>query len=115
MTKKTDQLNPEMLYAKYSFRTIEHSEKRLSQRGLTEEVIQLALDYSDSFHRQGMMFHVVMNKWLPDNLHPDLARKLKNLVIIIKNGVLKTCYKNCDSIKYVKKKTKRLTRFENVA
>jgi hypothetical protein len=94
-----------------------HSRYRADQRGISVEHIQEALNYSISYFKQGLIFHIVKNKLLPDKLNKEIRRKIKNLVIIIAgdSGTIITCYRSKNAMHDIKKKSKVLKNYGNVA
>jgi hypothetical protein len=89
-----------------------HSQKRTSQRGISREYIQIALNYCESFFKQGLIYHIVKDNQLPDTLNPHISEKIRNLVIVIANDSsdVVTCYKSNNAIKNIKRKTDYLLR-----
>ena len=102
-TRPDEVLNPEINLSR-------HSRVRAQQRGLTENLIFLAMDYSKAIFKQGLVFYAVIDKLLPDNLDHQLREKLNNLVIVAsqENDEIITCYKRDHAIHYINKKPKRL-------
>ena len=87
-----------------------HSSKRASQRGLTDQIILDALDYSTCIMKQGLSYYVVLRKNLPEKLPACIKEQLANIVVILSgdSNEIITCYKNSNCIKNIKKKSKRL-------
>ncbi len=100
-TKKFENVN-------YSLTLTEHSKTRASQRGINEEVIQLALCYGKEIFKQGLVFIAVQTKALPETLSAKLRKKLNNLVLVLAgdSDSIITCYKNDHAIKYINRKIK---------
>jgi len=90
----------------YSITLTEHSKTRASQRGINEEVIQLALCYGKEIFKQGLVFIAVQSKTLPETISGKLRKKLNNLVLVLAgdSDSIITCYKNNHSIKYINRK-----------
>jgi len=88
----------------------DHSRKRAQQRGITENLIRLAMDYSVAIFKQGHIFYVVIEKLMPEHLAPRIWEKLNNLVIVAsqETGEVITCYKRRHALHYINKKPKRL-------
>jgi len=83
-----------------------HSRQRAIQRKITDDHIQEVLNYSEGIFKQGMIFHYVKTKLLPDNFDPSLRRKIERLVIIIAgdSDTIVTCYETDNPQKWIKKK-----------
>lgn len=88
-----------------------HAEERISERGFSEQLIFLVMEYGKEFFKQGLVFYGVLDKNLPNTLSAKLKKKLKNLVLVVdpNNAKIITMYraaKNCN--KYLSKKRKDL-------
>lgn len=94
----------------WSIQHTEHSRKRSSQRGISEENILLALDYGDPIFKQGLIFYVVLERNLPDNINHAMREKINNLVIVVspKNNEIVTCYKSNHARHHIRKKNNYL-------
>jgi len=84
-----------------------HALQRMNQRGLTPELIIGAMTYGRTFHRQGYEFYCVSAKDLRGGMRPAQSDRLKNLVVVCREGVVVTTYRNGDCFKNVRKKGKR--------
>jgi hypothetical protein len=93
-----------------------HSKRRARQRAITEGHIQAALNYSEGFFKQGMIFHVVKSKLIPETFDPSLRQRIQNLVIVIAGDSNKiiTCYKADKPMSWIKKKPKELHKYKMV-
>lgn len=87
-----------------------HAMKRMRQRGLTPDMVTNAMAYGRLFHRQGYEFYCVASKDLPERMGPTLTDRLRNLVVVCKDGDVITSYRNGMAFRNVKKKGKRLRR-----
>lgn len=121
MKTNSIQLSPAKNTKYYLQHTI-HSRYRASERGITDSDIQTALDYSDSIFKQGLIFHIVKNKLIPNNLPKKQASRIRNMVIVMANdeGKIITCYKSNKASSHIRKKSKRLqynssTQYSNIA
>ena len=88
-----------------------HAEERISERGYSEQLIFLVMEYGKEFFKQGLVFYGVLDKNLPNTLSAKLKKKLKNLVLVVdpSDATIITMYraaKNCN--KYLSKKRKDL-------
>ncbi|MEA1875385.1 MAG: hypothetical protein U9N86_00840, partial [Bacteroidota bacterium] len=80
-----------------------HSHKRASQRAITDEDIQFALDASQSFFKQGLIFHVVKDKLISDKISESMKKRIQHMVIVIagdSNQIL-TCYKSRKAMHHI--------------
>ena len=91
----------------------EHSKRRANQWAISEAHIQAALNFSESFFKQGMIFHVVKSKLFPDNFDPDLRKKIENLVVVIAgdSDTIITCYKSRNAFQDIRKKRDQLKKY----
>ena len=96
--------------AKYYLKHSIHSKCRASERGITDNDIQIALDFSESIFKQGLTFHIVMDKLIPSNLPKKQVSRIKNMVVVMANDEAKiiTCYKSNSAHSNIRKKSKRL-------
>ena len=87
-----------------------HSARRASQRGLTDQNILDALDYSTCIMKQGLSYYVVLRKNLPEKLPAFKKEQLANIVVILSgdSNEIITCYKNENCYRNIKRKSKRL-------
>ena len=101
--------NPEKVY-QWNIENSTHASKRIEQRGLSNEILYLAMDYGIPIFKQGLIFYVVTRKTLPVSLKSDLYEKLDNLVVVVSpdTNEIVTCYKSNNGLKHIKKKSKRL-------
>ena len=89
-----------------------HSKTRVQQRALPIKKMKLAMLYSNVFFKQGLIYHVVKNSYLPNNIDKKQKNELKNIVVIISgdsNEVI-TCYRNKNAMHQIKQKNKRLAK-----
>jgi hypothetical protein len=80
----------------------------MRQRGCDADIIQAAIDHGRMILKQGHEFYCVAGKDLPDRMPPAQADRLKNLVVVCREGVVITAYRNGNGFRNVKKKGKRL-------
>ena len=88
--------------------TTNHADKRMQQRGITEEMLSWAIQIGTVFQKQGMDMVVVRKKDVPQNMGCQAAEKLAGLIILIKEGTVITSYKRgkC-AVRHLKKKNKK--------
>ena len=94
----------------YEYKHTIHSFARASQRGIDNDLIQMALCYGQEFFRQGMIFIAVQSHHLPDSIDERMRRRLKNLVVVLGNNArdIVTCFWATNSLKYIKRKGVKL-------
>lgn len=109
MKAQQNQNRPE-LKVNYNFYHSKHSRRRSDQRGIKGDHINIALNYSESFFKQGLVFHVVKNNLIPDDLDPKMIKKIKNLVIVMAGDEARilTCYRSKNGMKHIKRKSSQL-------
>jgi hypothetical protein len=92
----------------------EHSRKRANQRGITEEHIQTALNFSEMFFKQGMIFHAVKTKNIPDDFDPKIRKRIEDLIIVIAgdSDMIITCYWAKNPMRLIKKKSCNLQKYK---
>jgi len=91
------------------FEHTEHSFIRSCQRGLGQSKIALALEYGQTYFKQGLNFYVLGEKDIPEYMDKEKSH-LKNIVVIVagdSNQVI-TSYKSNNPFKRVKNKSKEL-------
>jgi len=64
--------NPNLVY-KWNISKTNHAERRSNQIGISEDIINLAMDYGVPLFKQGLIFYAVIEKNLPDALDHKLA------------------------------------------
>jgi len=101
----------------FPVRHSKHSQRRANQRGVKISDIKIAMNFTKSFFKQGLIFHVVQKKLIPKDLSPRIVKKIKNLVIIVAgdSGTIITCYKSENGMRSIKRKSKILVNYTNVA
>jgi hypothetical protein len=91
------------------FGVTDHVDSRMAKRAIKKEAVSIALLHGTQFHKQGLVFHVMGDNNLPYNLHPQVEKLCRNLVVVTdeNSGCIITSYRNSDPMRYVKKKAKR--------
>ena len=85
-----------------------HADARMQQRGISEEMIDWAIQIGTVFQKQGMDMVVVRKKDIPKSMSRQTAGKLTGLVILIKGGAVITSYKRGQcAVRHLKKKNKK--------
>lgn len=84
-----------------------HSRVRSSQRGINDEVIDLVINHGLLIKKQGCKFYIGTRKLFPQTIDHKLAEKASNVLVLVKNDLIVTCYKNSDVIKEVKRKSRK--------
>lgn len=91
-----------------------HAQKRASQRGFTYTDILMAMDFAETYSKQGLLYYVVLKKKLPKSVPSKIQEKLNNMVIITNGeGELITCYKSDKASKNIRKKRKNLSKIHS--
>lgn len=70
-------------------------------------MIDLVTKHGLLFNMQGCNFYIGVKKLFPPSVDHQLAEKASNVLVLVKNGVIVTCYKNQNVIKEVKRKSRR--------
>jgi len=109
--KKTNlQFDPNKVY-EWNTKFSNHSEQRSQQRGITKNLIFLAMDYSIAIFKQGLIFFTVIDKMIPERIDHHLKERLNNLVVVYspESNEIITCYRSNNGVHYIKRKNKRLS------
>lgn len=109
MKKESFNPTPETVF-NWNLNHSNHSRIRSQQRGITTDLINLALDYSVAFFKQGLIFFTVIQKMMPEDMDHHLREKLNNMVVVIspKSNEVITCYKSANGVHHIKRKSKQL-------
>jgi hypothetical protein len=91
-----------------NYELTDHAKLRIKQRKINDLHLQHLIEYADCYFKQGKIFYVLGSKNLPS----FIERKYHNTIMIVdgKSGQIKTCYRNDNPHKYIKKKSKRLSK-----
>jgi len=94
----------------YNFQYSNHSIIQSKLRRIRHKDIQLGLCCSESFFKQGLVFHVVKNNLIPKVLSDKQANRIRGLVIIMAGDEARliTCYRSNTALKKIKQKSCRL-------
>ena len=94
-----------------------HSLERIKERDICGDSLQLALIYGRAFFKQGLIFYVLGQQNIPNNIDTKLRRKCLNLVVVTAgdSDQIITSYRNSNPFKYIKKKSKRLSKYKYAA
>ncbi|MFK8105093.1 MAG: hypothetical protein AB8G15_21445 [Saprospiraceae bacterium] len=89
-----------------------HSLLRAGQRAIPPEVLLLMLDFGTTFFQQGMVCYAVLNKHIPRGMKPSLIKKLKKFMVVMGSYAqqIVTYYYRRNSVKYLRKKKKELSK-----
>lgn len=87
-----------------------HSYLRSLQRGFKTSDLLNVLEYGEQIEKQGMVFHVIIPKKLPQNLAKYFKDKMQEWVVItnLNQTQIITCYKAKGALKRLKRKVKSL-------
>ncbi|GBC78265.1 hypothetical protein HRbin08_01752 [bacterium HR08] len=83
-----------------------HAARRLAQRGISLEDVNIVLRLGRRFHRTGATFYFFGRRQIPRGLERQLER-LVGTTLIVADGRLVTAYRNKRAIAEIKKKPKR--------
>jgi len=82
-----------------NFALTEHARQRMGQRGVSEEAVELALNYGRKIHSRGAVFHVIGRKEIAKlgDEHPEMA-ELDGVQVLTSSDCesVLTVYKNHD-------------------
>lgn len=94
-----------------------HASRRMSQRAITDEMIDLTLTYGKVFFKQGLEFYIARKKDLPGNIDPDIRQQMENLVVVLssRNAEIITCYRSSKGVKHLKRKSNILFNRNRIA
>jgi hypothetical protein len=84
-----------------------HSLIRSSQRGINDQIIELVVNYGLLIKKQGYYFYLGTKKSFPRTLDHKLTEKATNVLVLIKEDTIVTCYKNENVMKEVKRKSRK--------
>lgn len=83
-----------------------HAARRLAQRGISLEDVNIVLRLGQRLHRTGATFYFFGRRQIPHGLERQLER-LVGTTLIVADGRLITAYRNKRAIATIKKKPKR--------
>lgn len=88
---------------------LDHSTLRAAQRGITEEMIKMTVNFGKVFYRQGLRYFICLEKNLKGIIHPSKIEQYRNTVVILnESNQIVTCYKNEKAISRIRRKKKWL-------
>ena len=98
--------------SRLSFTHTLHSFSRSAQRGICNNMIGIAIKDGIEFFKQGLIFYVLGQNNLPKEIPAKKRKKFKNLVVVVcgSSNEIITCYRNDDPFKYIKNKSKQLSK-----
>ena len=90
-----------------------HAEIRCQQRGIKNWAVEQILRHGEKIYKQGRTFRFIKRKNIAKRYAPSEFKQLANLMILVSdcNNII-TVYKNADSVARVKRKTKRLAKYD---
>ncbi len=93
--------------SKILFFLLPHARMRADQRGISIEMIKIAILKGKVLFRQGLRYFICVEKKMSKIIAPSKIDKYKNIVVIMnqKNEVV-TCYKNKNAISNIRRKNK---------
>jgi len=79
-----------------------HCSKRMLERNISQEALDICLEYGKKIYRTGITFYVLLEKTIKKYLLPE---KLKGLcVLVTHDDMIITTYKNKKAISKIKKR-----------
>ncbi|OWY22986.1 DUF4258 domain-containing protein [Sphingobacteriales bacterium UPWRP_1] len=91
-----------------------HARKRAAGRGITLDMIENTIKYGAKICKQGFCFYVMPSKIAQRFFSKQFAEKIANTVVLVKRpNVLITVYKNQHALRNIKKKSKRLHKYQD--
>ncbi len=90
----------------YCLKFTNHALTRSDQRAIDIEIIAVVLDYGITLQKQGLEFCTVLQKQIPEEVGPQLRKKIANIVLVInpRSAEIVTCYRCKNSVKHLAKK-----------
>lgn len=90
-----------------------HAEIRCQQRGIKNWAVEQILLHGEKIYKQGRTFRFIKRKDIAKKYSPSEFKQLANLMILVSDcNKIITVYKNAGSVARVKRKPKRLTKYE---
>lgn len=84
-----------------------HSLIRSSQRGINDRVIDLVGNHGLLIKKQGYNFYLGTKKHFPSQVDHKLKEKASNVLVLVKENMIVTCYKNENVMKEMKRKSRK--------
>ena len=105
-----DVMDPvENQYEKRRYHLSRHCMQRASQRGIQADAIAIALEFGRVYCRQGMLFHVLGKRQLPQALRHEWERLRHTVVVLAEDDTtLITAYRSDNPFRKIKRKPKVL-------
>ena len=87
----------------------EHALGRLRSRGISKIMISDTIEYGELIYKQGVRFYVMLKKTAPKIFNHNYIEKILGITVLVSNldNTIITVYKNKNSFKTIKKKSKR--------
>jgi hypothetical protein len=87
-----------------------HAAQRMAQRNLDVGDVALVLQFGRREHCAGAKFFFLGERDLPSGYERKLARLVGSVVVVIKEKIIATVYRNREAISKIKRKPKRWTK-----
>ena len=93
-----------------------HSLERASRRGIDARTLETVLTYGEEVHKQGLVFCIMGKNQVPERMSKD-RDKLVNTVVVLDgtSETILTCYRSSNPHRHIRKKSKRLARYDIAA
>jgi hypothetical protein len=85
-----------------------HAARRIQQRALNTELVELAIEHGTPIHNGGALFYFVGKKDIPANLAPCMKDRIEGLTVLVdsEDSDVITAYRNKTAIRTIRKKQK---------
>ena len=93
----------------FNFKHTRHSYQRASQRGISSNKIEAALQFGESIYKQGLIYFILGENNIPQTLIKE-RNTLINTVVVVSgdSNQLITCYRSSNPFRNIKHKSKKL-------
>lgn len=96
-------------HASYRIMHSHHSQKRASQRGVSDEVIRLVIQYGRKVRKQGLQYYFGATRDFPETIDHQMVEKCNDVVVILRGTSIVTCYRNPKGLRNIRKKREWLS------
>lgn len=83
-----------------------HAERRMAQRNLSAQDVELALRLGHKEHRTGAQFFFLGRRDFPCGAEKELARLAGTVVVVEADAVIATVYRNHHALAKIRRKSK---------
>lgn len=89
----------------------DHASLRMAQRGISDPQVNDTIRYGKKIYRQGLVFHIMRDKDIPDGFSAKQRGQLKRMVVVTAGdgtGTVITVYRSSKALKNIRCKSKML-------